>query len=91
MLQTVRDLAPYLRPHRWKLVAGLVLIVVNGFFATLAPIIPGRAIDEFRNQTMTMGRLWLYVAAIVGVMAVAAVATWTGADWLAVVPVPNCP
>lgn len=74
MLQTVRDLAPYLRPHRWKLVAGLVLIVVNGFFATLAPIIPGRAIDEFRNQTMTMGRLWLYVAAIVGVMAVAAVA-----------------
>jgi len=63
---------PYLRPHRWKLVAGLFLIVVNGFFSTLAPIIPGRAIDELRNQTMSMSRLWLYVGAIVGVMVVAA-------------------
>lgn len=73
MLQTIRDLTPYLRPHRLKLVLGLLFIVVNGFFATLTPIIPGRAIDEFRNQTMTMSRLWFYVGAIVGVMAVAAV------------------
>ncbi len=62
---------PYLRQHRWKLALGMLLIVINGFFSTLTPIIPGRAIDEFRNQTMTNGKLWLYVAALVGVMAVA--------------------
>ncbi len=71
MLKTFRDLMPYLRQHRWKLALGMLLIVINGFFSTLTPIIPGRAIDEFRNQTMTNGKLWLYVAALVGVMAVA--------------------
>jgi ATP-binding cassette subfamily B protein len=71
VLKTFRDLMPYLRQHRWKLALGMLLIVINGFFSTLTPIIPGRAIDEFRNQTMTNGKLWLYVAALVGVMAVA--------------------
>jgi len=71
VLKTFRDLMPYLRHHRWKLALGMLLIVINGFFSTLTPIIPGRAIDEFRNQTMTYGKLWLYVAALVGVMAVA--------------------
>ncbi len=74
MLKTFRDLMPYLRPHGKTLLLGMTLIVVNGFFATLAPIIPGRAIDEFRNQSMTMGKLGLYAGAIVGVMAIASFA-----------------
>jgi len=74
VLKTFRDLMPYLRPHGKTLLLGMTLIVVNGFFATLAPIIPGRAIDEFRNQSMTMGKLGLYAGAIVGVMAIASFA-----------------
>ncbi len=74
MLKTVRDLLPYVRRHRLKLLLGTGLIVVNGFFSTLTPIIPGRAIDEFRNRTMTMDRLWLYALALLGVAVVAGIA-----------------
>lgn len=74
MLKTFRDLLPYLRPHRYQLALGLVFVVINGFFSTFTPLIPGRAIDEFRNQTMTMEKLWLYGGAIIGVTAIAAIA-----------------
>ncbi len=74
MLKTIRDLLPYVRRHRLKLLLGTGLIVVNGFFSTLTPIIPGRAIDEFRNRSMTMDRLWLYALALLGVAVVAGVA-----------------
>lgn len=74
MLKTLRDLLPYVRRHRLKLVLGMGLIVTNGFFSTLTPIIPGRAIDEFRNRSMTMDRLWLYALALLGVAVAAGLA-----------------
>lgn len=67
MLKTFRDLSVYLRRHRTAFAIGAVMIVINGFFATLAPIIPGRAIDGFRDGTMTMQTLLLLVGALLGV------------------------
>ncbi|NLG09601.1 MAG: ABC transporter ATP-binding protein [Deinococcales bacterium] len=44
-----------------------VLILFNGFFSTLAPIIPGRVIDGLRVGSMTLPSLWLHVGALLGV------------------------
>lgn len=74
MLSTFRDLATFLRRHRLTFVVGIVLIVVNAFFSTLAPIIPGRAIDGFRSGTMTPRSLLLHVGALLLVAGIGAFA-----------------
>lgn len=74
MLSTFRDLASYLRRHRLTFAVGIVLIVVNAFFSTLAPIIPGRAIDGFRTGTMTPRSLLLHVGALLLVAGIGALA-----------------
>ncbi|MFO7544704.1 MAG: ABC transporter ATP-binding protein [Trueperaceae bacterium] len=74
MLSTFRDLSTYLRRHRTAFAIGVVLIVVNAFFTTLAPIIPGRAIDAFRDGSMTPTSLWLHVGALFLVAGIGAVA-----------------
>ena len=53
MLKTFADLAPYLSRHRNKLLAGGALVVVNGYLATFAPLIPGRVIDALGTGTIT--------------------------------------
>ena len=66
MLQTIRDLSRYVRNHAWAYALGVVMMVVNAFFTTLTPIIPGMAIDALKQGTMTLDRMWLYVAALFG-------------------------
>lgn len=74
MLNTFRDLSTYLRRHRTAFAIGVVLIVVNAFFSTLAPIIPGRAIDGFRDGSMTQTSLLLHVGALFLVAGIGALA-----------------
>ena len=64
MVKTYRDLAKYISRHRTAFIVAAGLILVNGFFATLAPIIPGRVIDGCREGTMDMPLLLLHVAAL---------------------------
>lgn len=66
MLETIRDLSHYVRKHARAYLVGVVMMVVNAFFATLTPIIPGMAIDALKQGTMTMPRMWLYTAALLG-------------------------
>mgnify|MGYP000866146258 FL=1 len=67
MLKTFRDLSRYLVRHRTAFIVMAVLILFNGFFSTLAPIIPGRVIDGLRVGSMTLPSLWLHVGALLGV------------------------
>lgn len=74
MLNTFRDLSKYVGKHRRAFAIGSVLILANGYFATLIPIIPGRVIDGLSAGTMDMRGLLLQVALLLGVAAVAGVA-----------------
>ena len=74
MLKTFRDLSKYVGRHRKAFAIGSVLILANGYFATLIPIIPGRVIDGLSAGTMDMRGLLLQVALLLGVAAVAGVA-----------------
>ncbi len=65
MLDTFRDLGPYLRRHRLAFLAGISLLALNAFLATLIPIIPGRIIDGF-TQGMSMAELWRNLALLIG-------------------------
>src|SRR5690606_1134918 len=67
VLKTFRDLSRYLVRHRTAFIVMAVLILFNGFFSTLAPIIPGRVIDGLRVGSMTLPSLWLHVGALLGV------------------------
>lgn len=73
MFRMIRDLARYVRAHAWAFGIGTAMLVVNGYFATLIPVIPGRVIDAFRDGTMTMPRMWLFVGMILGAAAVSAI------------------
>lgn len=55
MLQTIRDLWPYLRQYRWSLLIAIALIIGNAFIVTYIPLIPGRVIDMFSAGTATTG------------------------------------
>src|SRR5690606_37986204 len=74
VLKLIRDLTPYLRRHVWALAVAFVLILVNAYVSTLAPIIPGRAIDGFREGTLTMPGLARLIASLLGVIAIGSVA-----------------
>lgn len=53
MVQTIRDLWPYLRPYRWSFLIAIALIVINSFVATYIPLVPGQVIDTFSDGTVT--------------------------------------
>jgi len=66
VLQTIRDLSRHVRNHARAYLLGVAMMVVNAFFTTLTPIIPGMAIDALKQGSLTMDRMWLYVAALLG-------------------------
>ncbi len=72
MLDTFRDLWPYLRRHRWAFLIGIGLLIGNAFLATLIPIIPGRIIDGF-STGISMPQLWRNLAMLVGLALAGAV------------------
>ena len=74
MLKLIRDLTPYLRRHTWVFAAGLALVLINAYVSTLAPIIPGQAIDGFRDGTLTMPGLFRLIATLLGVIAIGSIA-----------------
>jgi ATP-binding cassette, subfamily B, multidrug efflux pump len=87
VLETIRDLSTYVGRHRRAYLIGAAMMVVNAFFATLTPIIPGMAIDALKQGTMTLPRMWLYVGALLGTALASGLAmivvrrTLLGASW----------
>ncbi|MFA5550352.1 MAG: ABC transporter ATP-binding protein [Trueperaceae bacterium] len=71
MLKTFRDLGKYIGKHRTAFVIATVMILLNGYFSTLIPIIPGRVIDGLGAGGMTFIDLLAQVGLLVGVAAIA--------------------
>ena len=72
MRQTFRDLYGYIKRYPGPFLIGIVALLFSSYFATLAPVIIGNAIDAFKNGTVTTSSVWRYVGALVGVTAIAA-------------------
>ncbi|HKI57197.1 MAG TPA: ABC transporter ATP-binding protein [Trueperaceae bacterium] len=66
LVETIRNLSIYVRRHGRAYALGVAMMVVNAFFTTLTPIIPGMAIDALKQGTMTLPRMWLYVGGLLG-------------------------
>ncbi|HUX33950.1 MAG TPA: ABC transporter ATP-binding protein [Gemmatimonadaceae bacterium] len=64
--QPLRRLLPYYRPYRAKMVLGLSLTVLSYAFSTAGPWFLQKAVDDFVNKA-PMSRIWLLVAAMIGV------------------------
>lgn len=65
MIQRLAYLWPYLRPHRWRIVLGLVTILCSVLIGLMGPRLVGGAIDAIRHEA-TLGRLLGYAGLLVG-------------------------
>ncbi|HJR17519.1 MAG TPA: ABC transporter transmembrane domain-containing protein, partial [Gemmatimonadales bacterium] len=70
-MQTLQSLLPYLRPYKKAFLAGLALVAVSNFFATLGPRFLQQGIDALRgnqfDQVQTAVLLLVLVAVASGV------------------------
>lgn len=69
-MRQLRTLLPYLRPYRWGIVAGLLLVVLSNVFGILPPKLLGMAIDALGRPGTTLGVLLGYAGLIVAVAVV---------------------
>jgi len=87
VLKLIRDLTPYLRRHKWAFAVAVALVLTNAYLSTLAPLIPGQAIDGFREGTLSMEGLFRLVGTLLAVIAGASLAMLAvrrlvlGASW----------
>jgi ATP-binding cassette subfamily B multidrug efflux pump len=58
-------LKPYLRPHRGRLAAGFVCILLTNFFLLTTPLVMGYAVDRLK-ESVTREKLAYYGALIIG-------------------------
>jgi ATP-binding cassette subfamily B multidrug efflux pump len=58
-------LKPYLRPHRGRLEAGFVCILLTNFFLLTTPLVMGYAVDRLK-ESVTREKLAYYGALIIG-------------------------
>jgi ATP-binding cassette subfamily B protein len=58
-------LKPYLRPHRGRLAAGFICILLTNFFLLTTPLVMGYAVDRLK-ESVTREKLAYYGALIIG-------------------------
>jgi ATP-binding cassette subfamily B protein len=58
-------LKPYLRPHRGRLAAGFLCILLTNFFLLTTPLVMGYAVDRLK-ESVTREKLAYYGAVIIG-------------------------
>jgi ATP-binding cassette subfamily B protein len=68
-MHALRRLVPYFRPYKSQLVAGLVLVILSGGFASVVPWVLRRAIDGL-IAGIPLPRIWLLAGAMVGLAVV---------------------
>jgi len=64
-MKELRILLPFVRPYRWGIAAGLLLVFIASTFSILAPELIGRAIDALYAPGITVGALLRHAAPIV--------------------------
>jgi len=66
-LKSLRRLLPYLRRRRGGIARGLVCLLITTAFSVASPWVLRYAVDDLSAE-ITRGKLWLYAAALVGLM-----------------------
>lgn len=71
-MQAFQDLWFYLKRYPRPFLIGIVGLILFSFFSTLTPIIIGKAIDSFKQDSLTFGQLMLYILELIAVALIAA-------------------
>ncbi len=66
-MKSLRRLLPYLRRRRGGIARGLVCLLITTAFSVASPWVLRYAVDDLSAE-ITRGKLWLYAAALVGLM-----------------------
>ncbi|MEX2284049.1 MAG: ABC transporter ATP-binding protein [Gemmatimonadota bacterium] len=62
----LRSLIPYIRPYRWGILSGLVLVIAANGFAILSPRLLGQAIDALGTPDVTRLKILGYSGLVIG-------------------------
>jgi len=81
-MKELRTLLPYLKPYRWGILAGLLLVALSNVFGILTPLLLGRGIDALGVAGVTLGRIALYAGAVVGLAVLSGLATYGMREFL---------
>ncbi len=71
-MQAFRDLWQYVKRYPKPYLIGIVGLILFSFFTTLSPIIIGKAIDGFRQDTLGFRTLMVYILELLAVVLAAA-------------------
>jgi ATP-binding cassette, subfamily B, multidrug efflux pump len=71
--QAFKELFFYVRRYPRPFLTGILALISFSYFTTLGPIIIGRAVDGFQNDTLTLSRVLLYIGELILVVAIAAI------------------
>ena len=66
-MKSLRRLVPYLRRRRSGIARGLVCLLITTAFSVASPWVLRYAIDDLSSE-ITRAKLWLYAAALIGLM-----------------------
>lgn len=72
MQQTIKDLFAYVKRYPKAYILGISFLFLSSYFATLTPVIIGRAVDAFKDGTVTLTNIWGYLLALLAVTTIAA-------------------
>ncbi len=67
-MNNLKHIVPYLRPHRTRIILGILSMIAGTGFAVLQPAILGTAIDHL-NHRWSVGQLTVYVLLFLGAAA----------------------
>jgi len=81
-MKELRTLLPFLKPYRWGILAGLLLVALSNVFGILTPLLLGRGIDALGVAGVTLGRIALYAGAVVGLAVLSGLATYGMREFL---------
>jgi ATP-binding cassette, subfamily B, multidrug efflux pump len=70
--QTFKDIFVYVRRYPKPYLLGILALISFSYFTTLAPLIIGRAVDGFQEDSLTLSRVFLIIGQLLLVTLVAA-------------------
>lgn len=74
MLQTLRDIFPYIRNYSRAFIIGFIALIISAACMVQAPRFVGGAIDGLRNESLSVLNLWGYLFGVVALMTLSALA-----------------
>ncbi len=71
--QTIKDLFAYVRRYPRAYITGLSFLLIASYLTTLGPVIIGRAVDAFKDGSVTLTNVWVHILSLVAVIGISAI------------------